>query len=195
MPRASRPSRVTRLLRAYGEGRQEALDDLLPLVYEDLKRIARNHLRAERDGHTLDTTALVHEAYLNLAGGSLSVRDRAHFFAVASRVMRHVLVDHARARLAAKRGGGHVHVTLTPEAAAPPDRSLEILALNRAIERLAERDERLARVVECKVFGGMTTKETSAAVGVAVRTVEKDWTLAKAFLHRELHPERDAIGG
>lgn len=185
----SPPSQVTALLGDLSEGRRGAIDELFPLIYDDLKRIARNHLKRERGGHTLNTTVLVHESYLNLVDGkTASVRDRAHFFALASRVMRNILVDRARARGAAKRGGEHVRVPLTPESASTDAGGPEMLDLHRALERLGERDERLERVVECKVFGGMTTKETADAVGIGVRTVEKDWTVAKAFLHRELQP-------
>jgi len=186
---------VTRLLQSHVEGREGALDELIPVVYADLKRIARNHLKKEPEGLTLRTTALVHESYLRLAGGDAgSPRNRSHFFAIASRVMRHVLVDHARARAAAKRGGGRMRVPLSPEAAPQSPRTLELIALDDALQRLGGRDPRMERVVECKIFGGMTTQETADAVGVAVRTVEKDWTMAKAFLHRELHPDPDGAG-
>lgn len=175
------------VFRAYLDGDREALDGLFPLIYDELRRIARRHLRSEAEGHTLDTTGLVHESYLNLMDVEpRSVRDRPHFFAIASRVMRNVLVDHARSRRSAKRGGTRVRVTLTPEVASAAGVELDILALHMALERLAEHDPRLERVVECKVFGGMTTQETADALGMAVRTVEKDWTLAKSFLRREL---------
>jgi RNA polymerase sigma factor (TIGR02999 family) len=175
------------VLRPYLDGNREALGGSFPLIYDELRRIARRHLRSEAAGHTLDTTALVHESYINLADiEPESVRDRGHFFAIASRVMRNILVDHARARRSAKRGGAQIRVTLTPELAAEPGVELDLIALHLALERLAERDPRLERVVECKVFGGMTTKETADALGMAVRTVEKDWTLAKSFLRREL---------
>ena len=181
------PRDITRLLQSYVEGRDEALDELMPLVYEDLKQIARNHLRREPDGLTLRTTALLHESYLRMMGSApASVRDRSHFFAIASRVMRNILVDHARARRSAKRGGDRVRVTLEPDADSETPRTLELLALDQALQRLGERDGRMERVVECRVFGGMTVRETAEVVGVAVRTVEKDWTMAKAFLHMEL---------
>lgn len=189
------PSEATVLLRSYLEGRREALDGLFPLIYDDLRRIARRHLRSERDGHTLDTTALVHESYLNLVDIEPgSVRDRSHFFAVASRVMRNILVDYARARRSVKRGGDQVRVTLMSEAASAPASGpeLDVIALHMALARLAERDARLERVVECKVFGGMTTREVSEALDIAVRTVEKDWTMAKSFLRRELSASRGA---
>jgi RNA polymerase sigma factor (TIGR02999 family) len=178
---------------ALADGSDDALDDLFPLVYDDLRRIAANHLRGEAAGHTLDTVALVHEAYLNLVDAqAVPVRGRAHFFALASRVMRNILVDHARARRTDKRGGEEVHVPLTPESAMrPPEPISDLVALDRALLRLREHDERMERVVECKVFGGMTTRETAEALGVSTRTVEKDWTLAKAFLHQQLSPNAD----
>jgi RNA polymerase sigma factor (TIGR02999 family) len=181
------------LLAALSQGRDEALDDLFPLVYDDLRRIARNHLRSERNGHTLDTVALVHETYLSLADGdAVSVRERARFFALASRAMRNILIDHARARKAVKRGGDQVRVTLTAGVASEsPGALADIVDLHRALERLGERDPRMEQVVECKVFGGMTTKETAEALDIGVRTVEKDWTLARAFLHKELTGGRE----
>jgi RNA polymerase sigma factor (TIGR02999 family) len=186
-------SEVTMLLAALSQGRDEALDDLFPLVYDDLRRIARNHLRSERSGHTLDTVALVHETYLSLADGdAVSVRERARFFALASRAMRNILIDHARARKAVKRGGDQVRVTLTAGVASEsPEALADIVDLHRALERLGERDPRMEQVVECKVFGGMTTKETAEALDIGVRTVEKDWTLARAFLHKELTGGRE----
>jgi RNA polymerase sigma factor (TIGR02999 family) len=186
-------SEVTMLLAALSQGRDEALDDLFPLVYDDLRRIARNHLRSERNGHTLDTVALVHETYLSLADGdAVSVRERARFFALASRAMRNILIDHARARKAVKRGGDQVRVTLTAGVASEsPEALADIVDLHRALERLGERDPRMEQVVECKVFGGMTTKETAEALDIGVRTVEKDWTLARAFLHKELTGGRE----
>jgi RNA polymerase sigma factor (TIGR02999 family) len=186
-------SEVTMLLAAFSQGRDEALDDLFPLVYDDLRRIARNHLRSERNGHTLDTVALVHETYLSLADGdAVSVRERARFFALASRAMRNILIDHARARKAVKRGGDQVRVTLTAGVASEsPEALADIVDLHRALERLGERDPRMEQVVECKVFGGMTTKETAEALDIGVRTVEKDWTLARAFLHKELTGGRE----
>jgi RNA polymerase sigma factor (TIGR02999 family) len=186
-------SEITMLLAALSQGRDEALDDLFPLVYDDLRRIARNHLRSERNGHTLDTVALVHETYLSLADGdAVSVRERARFFALASRAMRNILIDHARARKAVKRGGDQVRVTLTAGVASEsPGALADIVDLHRALERLGERDPRMEQVVECKVFGGMTTKETAEALDIGVRTVEKDWTLARAFLHKELTGGRE----
>ncbi len=166
---------------------ERAYDRFFPLVYEELRRIASNHLRRESGRITLCTTALVHESYLRLCdGNAASPRDRAHFFALASRVMRHVLVDHARKKGAAKRGGDWVAVSLAPSVASQEPRTLDLIALDQVLGRLGERDPRMEQVVNCKVFGGMTSKETANALGVSTRTVEKDWKLARAFLHREL---------
>lgn len=188
-PSGSGREEITRLLGAWSEGDGEAPGRLLELVYQDLKRIAHNRLALEREGHTLRTTALVHEAYLCLVGtDELEWRDRAHFFAVASRVMRHVLVDYARARNAAKRGGGRVEVTLTPDAATAEVPILEVLALEEALSRLEDRSERLARVVECRFYGGMSVRDTAAVLDVSPRTVERDWRRARAYLYRALSP-------
>lgn len=189
---AADPSTVTRLLSEWSEGDASAFDRLLGLVYDDLKAIAHGQLRRERPGHTLRTTALVHEAYVRLAETSeLDWHDRAHFFAVASRVIRHVLVDYARSRGAQKRGGGRVRVTLTAEAAAVEESVLEVLALEEALAALADRAPRLERVVECRFFGGMSVKETAAALNVSARTVKRDWRRARAHLYRALTPESD----
>lgn len=182
-------SDVTRLLRRWSEGEEEASGRLMEIIYDDLKAIAHGRLRAERSGHTLRTTALVHEAFLRLAETrDTDWRDRAHFFAVASRVIRHVLVDYARSRTAQKRGGGRVRVTLTPETARVEEPVLEVLAVDEALSALAERSPRMARVVECRFFGGMPVRETAAALDVSTRTVERDWRKARAYLYRTLAP-------
>lgn len=179
--------RVTRLLRRWRDGDTDALDRLLPLVYDDLRRIARRHLGGERPGHTLNTTALVNESYLNLVSGEgPDGRDRAQFFALASRVMRNVLVDYARRRRARKRGGDRVRITLEPGLASVEPPVDDLLALDEALEWLGERNGRLARVVECRFFGGMTVAETAEALEVSTRTVERDWARARAHLHRFL---------
>lgn len=182
-----RQDRVTRLLRQGARGDEDALDRLFPLVYEDLQRVAHRRLRAERPGHTLNTTALVHEAYVRLVDRTrVEWNDRAHFFAVASRVMRHVLVDYARRKQAQKRGGGAVRVPLQEEMASVEPAFDDLLDLDDALSDLAERHERMGDVVECRFFGGMTVEETAEALSVSVRTVERDWTRAKAYLHRAL---------
>jgi RNA polymerase sigma factor (TIGR02999 family) len=183
---------VSRLLADCARGEGEAFGQLMVEVYDDLRRIAHRRLAEEREGHTLSTTALVHEAYLQLVSqATASWRDRAHFFAVAARVIRHVLIDYGRARNAEKRGGGAIHVPLDM----PPDgvegeapRTVELLALDEALQELWRRDPRLERVVECRFFGGMTMQDTAEALGVSLRTAERDWTRAKAYLFHALQP-------
>ena len=174
------------LIARWRAGDEQALKDLLPLVYEELRRVARKHLRSQRANHTLQTTALIHEAYLRLAGApGASVRDHNHFVALASRVMRQVLVDHARGRLAAKRQGG-VRVTLS-EAVDVVDRSeVDVLAVDEALTRLFELDEQQARVVELRFFGGLSIEETADALQISESTVKRDWTMARTWLSREL---------
>jgi RNA polymerase sigma-70 factor (ECF subfamily) len=183
---------VTALLAAWSGGDAAALERLLPIVYAELKSIARQVFRRERGDHTLQPTAVVHEAFLKLAGGApVSFRDRAHFFAVASQAMRQVLVDHARARLADKRGGGATRMELGDSAV---DRSsgaagaglADVLAVDQALERLTAVDPDLARIVTLRFFGGLTVEEAAEVVGVSAPTVKRDWRLAKAFLAREL---------
>lgn len=182
---------VTGLLAQWRAGDRGAIDRLVPLVYDDLRRIARRHLRLERPDHTLDTSALVHESYLQLVDQpSAEWRDRAHFFAAASRAMRHILVDYARQRLAKKRGGSdRLRVDLEEVPTPVGEYASSLLDLDAALTRLGERNDRLARVVECRYFGGMPVRETAEALGVSTRTVERDWTRAKAYLYGELHHE------
>lgn len=181
---------VTRLLAAANQGDPEALDRLVPLVYDDLRAIAARRMAAERPEHTLTTTALVHEAYLQIAGlERIEWKNRAQFFAIAARLMRRILVDHAVRRGAQKRGGEATRVTLdrvSEGLAVGPDHDAEMLALDEALTRLEKEDERLARVVEYRFFGGMTIRETGAALDVSPATVKRDWTLARAWLNREL---------
>lgn len=182
-----RQEEITRWLRRSAEGDEKALDRLFPLLYDDLRRIAHRRLRAERPGHTLDTTALVNEAYLRLVGGSGATwESRVHFFAVAAKVMRHILVDYARRRRAEKRGGGAVRVSLQDDMVVEEPRIDDLLALDEALTALSERHERMGEVVEYRFFGGMTVKEAAQALDVSVRTVERDWRRAKAYLYREL---------
>ena len=178
---------VTRLLGECAGGDQEAFDRLIPLVYDDLRGIAHRRLRSERDGHTLGTTALVHEAYLHLVDQATATwQDRAHFFAVAAKVIRQVLIDYARSRDAQKRGGGAIRIPLSEDLAGTEPATVELLALDEALTELASHDPRLERVVECRFFGGMSVRETAAALGVSERTVERDWARAKAHLYRTL---------
>lgn len=182
---------MTRLLEAYSAGDESVVDRLIPLVYSDLRRLAHRRLRSEPADLTLDTTALVHETYLNLVDQTrCDWNDRAHFFAVASRLMRRVLIDYARKKKAEKRGGGAVRVTLQEEMAATDPGFGDLLALDDALEELAAHHERMGRVVECRFFGGMTVEETAAALNVSTRTVERDWTRARAYLKRALRPTK-----
>lgn len=183
---------LTRLLASCSDGDESAFDRLIPLVYADLKAIAHRRMRTERAGHTLDTTAVVHEAYVQLVNQATATwRDRAHFFAVASRVIRHVLIDYARRRNAEKRGGGRFQVPLREAMTGEEPKTVDLLALDEALAELAEHDERMAQVVECRFFGGMTMEETAAAVGVSQRTAERDWTRARAHLYRTLRGTTD----
>jgi len=179
------PGEWTRLLQAAGDGDSGALSQLLPVVYERMRELALAQLRREQPGHTLNPTALVHEAYLKLAGPQgLKARDRAHFLALASRAMRQVLVDHARIRKAEKRGGGVAPVTLLDAVSAGTESPDELLALDQALERL---DPRQRQVVECRFFGGMEEAEIAAALGVTERTVRRDWVKARAWLYDHLY--------
>lgn len=182
---------ITRLLEAYAEGDRSALDRLFPLVYDELHRIARGRLARERDGHTLNTTGLIHEAYLELIKfDHIDWRDRAHFFAIASRAMRNILVDYAVQRKARKRGGDQIRVPLELEGSelhGIKDEHLEdLLILNDALERLKNLDERQARIVECRFFGGLTVEETADVLGISPATVHRDWAMARAWLGKIL---------
>ncbi len=189
MPDDPQPSKaaVTGLLMAYGQGDRQALDRLLPLVYSQLHLIAERRLRRERADHTLNATALVHEAYLKLMDvDKVSWQNRAHFFAIASRVMRQILIGYARRHNAEKRGGGTPDTLLEGKEISLDERAEELLALDEALTRLAAFDERLARVVEYRFFGGLTIEEAAAVLEVSSMTVKRDWTKAKAWLYREL---------
>jgi RNA polymerase sigma-70 factor, ECF subfamily len=178
---------VTALLAAWSAGEEAAAERLLPIVYGELKAIARKAFRRERGDHTLQPTAVVHEAFIKLAGGGqVSFRGRAHFFAVAAQAMRHVLVDHARARAAAKRGSGVTLLELGEEAVAGGPGAVDVLAVDAALSRLAALDADQARIVELRFFGGLTVEETAEVVGTSRATVNRDWRLARAFLSREL---------
>ena len=178
---------VTDLLLDLGRGDQDALNKLMPLVYDELRRLASRHLRHERPGHTLQTTALVHEAYLKLVGQkNANWQNRVQFFAASAQVMRHILVDHARGRRASKRGGGYCRLSLDEAALPPEEKDADLLTLNEALESLAAMDPRQGRVVELRVFGGLTVEETAEALGVSPRTVKEEWRMAKAWLHRQI---------
>ena len=176
---------VTGLLQQWQAGNAEALEQLLPLVYDELRRVARARLRQEQPGHTLQATALVHEAYLRLMGpGHPTPQNRTHLFAVAARLMRQILVDHARKKQARKRGGGAPAITLHDANLAPGMAMVDILALDEALGELTALDARLCQVVELKFFAGLTINETAEALNVSAATVERDWTVAKACLHQ-----------
>ena len=174
------------LLAALRDGDRSAMDRLFPLVYREFHGRAHQQLARRRPGETLSTTALVHETYLKLAGSSRhSYEDRLHFFAVASRAMRQILVDYARRNAAEKRGSGRA-ITLEPDAIGNPDRSDELLALDEALEQLQELDPRLVQTVELRFFGGLSVEETADTLGVSPRTVKRDWQRARAFLFRSV---------
>jgi RNA polymerase sigma factor (TIGR02999 family) len=178
---------ITGLLIELREGRRDAMDRLVPLVYDELKRIAHAQLGGERSGHTLDTTAVVHEAYFRLVGlERIDWRDRAHFFAVAAGALRRVLIDYARAFRRSKRGGGTRPITFD-DLAGPDQRADTLVALDEALTRLAAYDGRLSRVVECRFFGGLTEAETAEVLGVTERTVRRDWVKAKAWLYQAMN--------
>jgi RNA polymerase sigma factor (TIGR02999 family) len=178
---------VTRLLLVWTDGDRDALDQLFPIVYDELRRIARRRLRNERPGHTLGTTALVHEAYLKLVNlDQIPYQGRAHFFAVAAKAMRHILVNYAIRRKAQKRGGGQPVRTLDEVNVMAPEYAAELLSLDEALKRLEAINERLGRVVEYRFFAGMTIEETADVLAVSPATIKRDWTMARAWLLREL---------
>lgn len=180
-------TQITELLQAHAAGDAAALDRLLPRVYGELRRIARLRLRREGNAHTLAATDLVHEAYLKLLPVErVDWRSRAHFFAIASRAMRNVLVDHAVRRGAAKRGAGAVVLPLEDGDASTEQPLDDLIALSEALDRLERLDERQAHVVECRFFGGLSLEETAAALNTSAATVSRDWTFARAWLHHEL---------
>ncbi|MDE2447497.1 MAG: sigma-70 family RNA polymerase sigma factor [Gammaproteobacteria bacterium] len=174
------------LFRLWRSGDDEALHRLLPLVYEELRRVARRHLRGERPDHTLQTTALINEAYLRLMDQEAAeVRDRCHFVALTSRLMRQILVDHARARLARKRDGG-CRITLAEHLAVAEPGEVDVLAVDEALNRLGALDPQQARIVELRYFGGLSIRETAEVLDVSEATVKRDWATARAWLHREI---------
>jgi RNA polymerase sigma factor (TIGR02999 family) len=196
---------ITRLLTEWSEGNSRALDDLLPLVYGEMRRMAARHMRGERAGHTLQTTGLVHEAFLRLVDQSgVRWQNRAHFFSVASKLMRRILVDQARARLAAKRGDGRAHSSIDeldymPDELVDADirdeqivgpgsqvTHVDILGIHSALSRLECLDARQAQIVEMRFFGGLTVEETARVLSISIATVKRDWSMARAWLAREL---------
>jgi RNA polymerase sigma factor (TIGR02999 family) len=178
------PGEITMLLHSWRQGDEEALRALVPLLYKELRRLAHYHLRSERSDHTLQSTALVHEAYLRLAGGQVP-QDRSHFIAVASRLMRQILVDYARARKASKRDGG-CRIMLDNMDVLPVNGDVQLLALDSALSDLAAIDERQSKIVEMKFFGGLSAPEISEALGISRATVDRDWATARIWLHRQM---------
>lgn len=177
---------VSCLLRAWGKGDQQALDRLFPIVYEELRKLARRYMQAERANHSLQATALVNEAYLKLTGyNRMEWQDRAHFFAVSSQVMRRILVEHARRRNL-KRGAGFAHVSLDETAIMGDGQDQELLALNDAMDALAQLDPRKVKIIEMRFFGGLSVEEMAEVLDVSPVTVKRDWRAARAWLYREL---------
>jgi RNA polymerase sigma factor (TIGR02999 family) len=188
-PTAS-PKEVTQLLIDWSRGDQAALDSLMPLVYEELRRMANRYMRRERVGHTLQTTALINEAYLRLIEQQhVQWHSRAHFFAIAAQLMRRILVDYARSHTRAKRGGGALRVSLNEATVSSPERGVELIALDDALQRLAVIDPRKSQVVELRFFGGLSIEDAAAVLKVTPMTVVRDWKTAKAWLHREISNE------
>lgn len=183
---------VTRLLHEWQHGDEGVADRLMPLIYDELLGLARSYLRSERSDHTLEPAALVHEVFLRLVEQhSVTWQSRAHFFGIAARQMRRILVDHARRQHAVKRGGGQARVTLDDDAQVADDPTLDLLAVDEALTRLAALDERQARVVELRYFAGLEIQETAEALGISPATVKREWQVAKAWLARELGEAAD----
>lgn len=178
---------VTQLLREWRAGNRAALDRLVPLVYEELRLQAARYLRRERPGHTLQTTALIHEAYLRLVGAQdIRWQSRAHFFAVAANLMRRILIDHARSNQAAKRGGTNIKLSFAEAIIVANKQDVDVLAVDEALDRLAAIDPQQARIVELRFFGGLSVEETAEALDISPRTVKRDWAVARVWLHREI---------
>lgn len=189
-PDAAQPPDVTALLIAWSNGDEQARDQLLPLVYDELREIAHRYLSRERRDHTLQTTALVHEAYLRLIDRrAVQWQNRAHFFGVAAQLMRRILIDYARSHQTAKRGQGAVKLSLDDAVNVADERAGVLLAVDEALDRLAQFDQTKSRVVELKFFGGLTVEETAEALGLSVPTIVRQWRLAKAWLYQELSKE------
>jgi len=181
------PKDVTKLLEDWSHGDQGALDRLMPLVHHELQRLAHRHLARERAGHTLQTTALVNEAYLRLVDQrEVHWQNRTHFFAIAAQLMRRILIDYARKRGYAKRGGGAPHVALDEVAVLSPERATDLIDLDEALDRLAAIDPQACRVVELRYFGGLTIEETAEALGLSVDKVKGEWNTAKAWLYKQM---------
>lgn len=178
---------VTQLLIGWSNGDRQALDTLLPVVYEELRKQAARYLRRERPGHTLQTTALIHEAYMKLVDQkNVHWQNRAHFFGIAAQLMRRILVDHARTKKRAKRGGSNIRVSFNDANVPAPSQNFDIVAVDEALARLSEIDEQQSRIVELRFFSGLTVEETAEVLAISPATVKRDWSMAKAWLHREI---------
>jgi RNA polymerase sigma-70 factor (ECF subfamily) len=194
----SDPHEVTVLLSALTRGDEDAGARLIPVVYDELRRLAGSYMRRERPDHTLQATALVHEAYLKLIEQqSVNWQSRAHFFGIAAQLMRRILIDHARGHLRQKRGGEYQKVTLNEAFVFSPEQSAELIAVDAALDRLAKLDERQARIVELRFFGGLSVEEAAAVLSISPKTVKRDWSVAKAWLYADLkeHQGIDAAMG
>jgi RNA polymerase sigma factor (TIGR02999 family) len=186
------PHEVTQLLIACSDGNQDAFNQLFPLVYEELRRLAHRYMTQERPGHTLQTTAVVHEAYLRLIDQKhVQWQNRAHFFAIASQMMRRILITHAQSHAYAKRGGGALKVSLDEAAILSPERATELIALDEALKSLTAIDSRRSQVVELRFFGGLDNEEIAEVLKISPNTVTRDWNVAKAWLYREMNKEQE----
>jgi RNA polymerase sigma factor (TIGR02999 family) len=180
-------SQITQLLLAWGNGEKRALEELMPLVYDELRRLAKFYMRGQSPGHTLQTTALVNEAYLRLVDSSrVNWQNRTHFYAMAAQLMRRVLVDFARSKNSLKRGGEQIQITLDERIETPFEKETDLVALDEALENLAELNLRQSQIVELRYFGGLSEEEIAETLKISVRTVRRDWSLARAWLYREL---------
>lgn len=178
---------ITQLLAQWREGNQSALDDLYPLVYDELHRLARRYMNRERKGHTLQTTALINEAYVRLVDQkNVQWANRSHFFAISAQIMRRILIDHARRHRYAKRGGGAQQVSLDEAAIVTPDQSLDLIRLDEALNSLSQMDPRRGQVVELRFFGGLNNEEIAGVLKVSENTVTRDWNMARAWLYQQL---------
>ena len=184
---SSSPHEITRLLAEWSDGNQTALDKLYPLVYDELHKMARRYMKREREGHTLQTTALINEAYVRLVDQKhIHWQNRAHFFAISAQIMRRILIDHARRHDYAKRGGGAQQVSLDEVAMVAVERASSLLLLDEALNRLAEMDARRSQVVELRYFGGLNNEEIAGVLKISENTVTRDWNMARAWLYQEL---------
>jgi RNA polymerase sigma factor (TIGR02999 family) len=184
---SSEEKEITQMLKEWKKGDKEALDRLMPAVYDELRRIANRHLRRRQPGHTLQTTALVHEAYMKLAGAQdLNLENRVHFFNMAARIMRCILVNHAVANKTEKRGGDNIKLSLDEAIGTPEKRDFDVVALNEALIKLAALDERQSRIVELRFFAGLTSEEIAEALEISIATVTREWRIARAWLQNEI---------